>query len=127
MSTISNGQYDTNIDMVAEGSYFLEDDTTFLDFENTEHEVKMRVGINNDTVTVSRFGDEVYTMVLQKDIKTNFLIHTQNGDLPVSILTHDITLTTTDEEINLKLDYTLQFDFDSEPNHNVLELKCIKH
>ena len=126
MTTQQDGQYDSSVDIACSGTISVVEGTTFLDFETETNNTKMRIGISCDVISVSRFGEQIYTMLLQKDNKTHFSILSKYGKIPVTIITHDIQYTQSSTELNLILDYTLQFVGDI-PSHNKLEIKCIRH
>ncbi|MDR1138657.1 MAG: DUF1934 domain-containing protein [Clostridiales bacterium] len=126
MTTMQDNQYDSVVDLTVEGTITQDDSTIFIDFCNNDNSSKMRIGISPDMISVSRFDTEVYTMILQQDLKTNSVIKTKYGEIPMSILTHSIQYSNTDNNLDLRLDYTLQLVGDS-PSHNRLDLKCVKH
>lgn len=116
-------------DITTQGALIFDNDTVFVNFDNTLENnsgTKLSIGISKDLVTISRIGQESYTMVLQIGKTSQFSIKTQFGDIDTILTTHSINHTKTQEEINLNLSYSLQFQ-DSHSTKNTINLKCILH
>lgn len=121
LDTYENGNRALRID--TDGVITFRGVGVFVDFQNEEF--KTTIGVSEDTVTLTRIGEQSYTLVLTKDQIKEFFIDTGYGLLPIKISTQDIKYQAEDGIINLSMEYSIKADMLTEIMKYKLILKCI--
>lgn len=121
LDTYENGNRALRID--TDGVITFRGVGVFVDFQNEEF--KTMIGVSEDTVTLTRIGEQSYTLVLTKDQIKEFFIDTGYGLLPIKISTQDIKYQAEDGIINLSMEYSIKADMLTEIMKYKLILKCI--
>ncbi|HEY8389616.1 MAG TPA: DUF1934 domain-containing protein [Clostridia bacterium] len=121
LDTYENGNRALRID--TDGIVTFRGVGVFVDFQNEDY--KTTIGFSEDTVTLTRIGEQSYTIILTKNQVKEFFIDTGYGLLPIKVTTHDISYKQEDNIINLVMEYSLKADALTESMKNKLILKCV--
>lgn len=120
LDTYENGNRALRID--TDGTITYRGVGVFVDFQNEDF--KTTIGFSEDTVTLTRIGEQSYTLILTKGQIKEFYIDTGYGLLPIKVTTHDIEYQSDNDVINLCLEYSIKADMLTEIMKYKLILKC---
>lgn len=121
LDTYENGKRALRID--TDGLITFRGVGVFIDFQNEEF--KTTIGFSEDTVTLTKIGEQSYTLILTKDQIKELFIDTGYGLLPIKVTTHDIDYQSDSGVINLSMEYSIKADMLTEIMKYKLILKCV--
>ncbi|HEY8444200.1 MAG TPA: DUF1934 domain-containing protein [Clostridia bacterium] len=104
LNTYENGTQ--TLILNTEGSVTYRGKGVFIDFDTQDY--KMTIGFSEDTITLTRLGEQSYTIILSKGATEEFRLHTDYGIIPLKVTTNDIIFEDKDGVINLTLDYSMK-------------------
>lgn len=121
LNTYENGTQ--TLIMNTDGSVTYRGKGVFIDFSAQEYQ--MTIGFSEDTITLTRIGEQAYTIILSKGKTEEFRIFTNYGIVPLKVTTNDIEFEDKDGVIKLTLDYSIKPPFVISSNMNYkLNLSC---
>jgi len=123
MTTSQDGLSTTDDFLEFDAQVTKEDKTIFIEFGN--HTQFTKLGISKDIVTINQIGESVYTIIIKREQNTSFVYNTQYGDIKITLTPIAMEYNITDKEIDINLEYTLNFDQILVKTQNTFSLKCI--
>ncbi|MCL2599078.1 MAG: DUF1934 family protein [Firmicutes bacterium] len=100
----------------------MENDTVFIEFGDQNK--RTQIGICDGLLTLSQFGESVYTVLIKQDQKTHFEHKSEHGTLHISLTPSLVQYQINQNEITIGLEYVLDFE-GQEQAHNTFHLRCI--
>ena len=112
---IKTVQYDNNtdeediIELRTEGKYYNEDDTDYLIYEESELSgllgTTTEIKIRGNQVELNRKGEHESTMSFEKDKRYQSVMSTPMGNIPIEIMTNNISYDLDNDPLSLKLEF----------------------
>lgn len=112
---IKTVQYDNNskehdiIELRTEGKYYNEDGTDFLVYEESELSgllgTTTEIKIKDNHVELNRKGEHESSMSFEKDKRYQSVMSTPMGNIPVEIMTNNISYDIDKDPLSLKLEF----------------------
>lgn len=109
--------------IILDGTVSIEKTGVFIEYVESENNTT-QVGISENIVTVSRFGESVYTIVYEKDVPVFSHISTPYGKINFNILPTLVKCIINENSINVELQYDMSLN-DSESSKAFLLIECI--
>ena len=105
-----------NIEIIQPGQYYTRGDTHYLIYEEpvegTDQTNKNMIKFNDTSMTLTKKG-VINTSLLFDTSKKNLTNYvTPYGNLVIGLDTHTVSVTKTDDEINLKINYSLDVNYE---------------
>ncbi|NLC16566.1 MAG: DUF1934 domain-containing protein [Clostridiales bacterium] len=104
LNTYENGNQTLRIN--TDGAVTFRGQGVFIDFNSEDYQ--MTIGFSEDTITLTRIGEQSYTIILSKGKTEEFRLHTNYGIIPIKVTANEIELLDKDGVIDLTLDYSMK-------------------
>lgn len=114
---------DDNIEVFLPGQYYKRGDSHYLVYEeildSSKSTCKNMIKFNKKSMTLSKKGAINTSMIFDLDKKNLTNYATPYGSIMIGLDTHSIKLTETDTDINLKINYSLDVNYEFLTNCNI--------
>lgn len=116
--TISGVQFNIQeeaIELVTDGTYYLKNGKHYILFEEQPESngpiTKNIVKFNKNVFAMTKKGGNNSYLLFDKERKTSTLYHTPAGAVQIDVVTHDFSVTETEQELAVKINYTLDINY----------------
>lgn len=120
---------DDKVEVITEGNYMIKNGHYFIgykeyDTENPQKYSNNLIKVENETVTISRKGEQSSHLILEKNRRHQCLYQTIAGDLTIGIFTKTLKNNLNETGGKLEVSYTLDFNSDLvSENRFTIEIK----
>ena len=116
--TISGVQFnieDEAIELVTDGTYYLKNGKHYIFYEEQPESsgpvIKNMVKFNENSFEMTKKGGSNSYLLFNVDRKTSTLYHTPAGSMQIDMVTHNFSVTETEQELIVKINYTLDINY----------------
>lgn len=116
--TISGVQFDIEdeaIELVTDGTYYLKNGKHYILFEEQSESngpvTKNMVKFNENSFEMTKKGGSNSYLLFDKQRKTSTLYHTPAGPMQIDVVTRNFSVTETEKELVVKINYTLDINY----------------
>lgn len=116
--TVSGVQFDIEdeaIELVTDGTYYLKNGKHYILFEEQSESngpvTKNMVKFNENSFEMTKKGGSNSYLLFDKQRKTSTLYHTPAGPMQIDVVTRNFSVTETEKELVVKINYTLDINY----------------
>lgn len=103
-----------NVEVLAQGKHYVKKDKHYILYDEIEDESDLKtsniIKFNEDVVEIIRKGSMGGKLVFQENTRNQSLYSTPMGDMFIEILTENITVNESEDDVNLKVKYQIYID-----------------
>ena len=103
-----------NVEVLAQGKHYVKKDKHYILYDEIEDESDLKtsniIKFNEDVVEIFRKGSMGGKLVFQENTRNQSLYSTPMGDMFIEILTENITVNESEDDVNLKVKYQIYID-----------------
>ena len=102
------------VEVLAQGKHYVKKDKHYILYDEIEDESDFKtsniIKFNEDVVEIIRKGSMGGKLVFQENTRNQSLYSTPMGDMFIEILTENITVNESEDDVNLKVKYQIYID-----------------
>ena len=103
-----------NVEVLAQGKHYVKKDKHYILYDEIEDESDLKtsniIKFNNNMVEIIRKGAMGGKLVFQENTRNQSLYSTPIGDMFIEILTENITVNESENDVDLKVKYQIYID-----------------
>ena len=116
--TISGVQFDIEdeaIELVTDGTYYLKNGKHYIFYEEQPESngpvINNMVKFNENSFEMTKKGGSNSHLLFNKERKTSTVYHTSAGPIQIDTVTRNFSVTETEQELTVKINYTLDINY----------------